>query len=84
MNSHRDLRPLSETLSVASSIERHYTPSELGGMLQLSARTVQRLFYDEPGVVKVGIRLGRKREHFTLRIPESVAQRVLRRMSAGR
>lgn len=59
--------------------ERHYSPSELAG---LSSDTIRRLFEDEPGVVNIGERNPRrKRRYVTLRIPQSVAARVHRRLS---
>jgi hypothetical protein len=58
--------------------ERLYTPSELGILLSLDPSTVRRMFLDEPGVIKFGKENQRgKRDYVTLRIPASVAQRVL-------
>jgi AraC-like DNA-binding protein len=63
------------------SIEPHYTPAEVAERLKLSARTVQRIFRDEPGVIKLSITVNRRRRpKVTLRIPESVVLRVLRRL----
>jgi hypothetical protein len=63
-------------------IERHYTPDELGEMWNLSADTVRRLFEREPGVLVIE----RQRSHLvrryrSLRIPQSVAERVHKRMT---
>ncbi len=58
--------------------ERHYTPKELAAVWRLDETTIRRLFIDEPGVLKIG-KSGRrdgKRDYLSLRIPESVAQRV--------
>ena len=62
--------------------ERHFEPAELGALWHLSADTVRRLFENEPGVLVID-RGGkhRSRRYRTLRIPESVAQRVHRRMT---
>lgn len=71
------------TAGAPAAIERHYTVQEICEMWQLSGATVIRLFREEPGVVKIGpanLRGGR-RPKFTLRIPESVLQRVHRRLS---
>lgn len=66
---------LSET-----TFERHYSVEELAKLWQVSDDFVRRLFLHEPGVVVFcHPRLGR-RVYRTLRIPESVAQRVHRRM----
>ena len=63
--------------------ERHYTPADLAKAWVVSAETIRVLFRDEPGVLKIGkdgTRL--KRGYKTLRIPESIAQRVHTRLSA--
>ena len=61
-------------------IERHYTPQEIAGAWGLSKQTIVRMFEKEPGVLVVQnsrIRsLVRKR---TLRIPQSVLERVHRK-----
>ena len=67
---------------VPIAMERHYTPDELGEMWSLSADTVRRLFEREPGVLVIEHARGRAtRRYRTLRIPESVAIRVHRRMT---
>src|SRR5260370_34269936 len=33
--------------------ERHYTPKELATLWALDETTIRRLFYDEPGVLKI-------------------------------
>ena len=64
--------------------ERHYSPAELADLWGLSSDTIRRLFEREPGVLAIGDRNPRrKRRYVTLRIPESVAARVHRRLSAG-
>jgi hypothetical protein len=62
--------------------ERHYSVAEIAALWNLSADKVRRLFELELGVLVLGDaapRYGRRR-HRTLRIPESVAERVYRRM----
>jgi hypothetical protein len=61
----------------ASPFERHYTPKELAKLWQLDESTIRRIFQDQPGVLNIG-ETGRrnKRDYVTLRIPESVVQRV--------
>ena len=63
--------------------ERHYTPAEIGGLWNLSSDKVRGIFEREPGVmVLADDRPGRhKRRYATLRIPESVLQRVHRKRS---
>ena len=67
-------------LPEVSPFEPHYTPQQLAEIWQLDVSTVRKLFLDQPGVLKVG-KAGRrdgKRDYVTLRVPESVAQRVYR------
>lgn len=63
------------------SSERHYSVSEISKMWSLSERTVKRMFQDEPGVIRWGReeRL-HKRGYWTIRVPESVLERVHRRL----
>jgi hypothetical protein len=67
--------------------EQHFTPAEIARLWGLSQTKVRRLFQAEPGVLRLGEgsrRAGRrlKRGYFTLRIPETIALRVHRRLSA--
>jgi hypothetical protein len=61
--------------------ERHYAPEELGELWSLSADTVRRLFEHEAGVLVIERTRTSRRRYRTLRIPESVAQRVHHRFS---
>ena len=62
--------------------ERHYSAEELGKLWNLSGDTVRRLFEREPGVLVIERARSRNARHYrTLRIPESVAERVHRRLS---
>lgn len=63
--------------------ERHYTIAELAELWNLSADCVRKIFEKEPDVLAVGADRPkpRARRYLTLRIPESVAQRVHRRLS---
>jgi len=64
------------------SLERHYSVAELARLWSLSENTIRRMFEDEPGVLQLGASEKRfKRAYTTLRIPESVALRVHRRLS---
>ena len=63
--------------------EHHYAPSELAKAWGVSVETVRCIFRDEAGVLKIGRGTTKtKRGYFTLRIPESVAERVHRKMAA--
>lgn len=55
--------------------ERHYSVTEVAVLWNLSRDSVRRIFRREPGVLVIGDR------YVTLRIPESVLQRVHRRLA---
>ncbi len=75
---HRDLAPVSDDIIT----ERHFAPEELGAAWGLSGDTVRRLFEREPGVLVIERAASHGRRRYrTLRIPESIAQRVHRRLS---
>jgi hypothetical protein len=76
-------RPGSERSPASgSSLEKHYSVTDLAQLWSLSEKTIRRIFVNEPGVVKWGHQEQRfKRGYFTLRIPESVIQRVHRRLT---
>ena len=58
--------------------EPKYTLAEIAENWKVHRTTARRLFIDEPGVVKLGHGPRRgKRQHFTIRVPHSVAVRVL-------
>jgi hypothetical protein len=62
--------------------DKHYSVREVASLLNLSDDKVRRLFQDEPGVLVIGDQSRKsKRRYTTLRIPESVLERVLRRFS---
>lgn len=58
--------------------QKHYTPQELGELLNVSPNTVRRVFRDQPGVLK--LKCGR---HTLLRIPETLAARWYDRHTRG-
>ena len=67
-----------------ATFERHYAVDELAALWGVSDDFVRRLFLREPGVVIFHNHRPGRRVYRTLRIPESVAQRVhtrLRRVS---
>jgi hypothetical protein len=67
--------------AVIPAMERHFSPEELGQVWALSTDTVRRMFEREPGVLVIERNHSRARRYRTLRIPESVALRVHRRMT---
>jgi len=62
-------------------VERHYAPSEVGELWQFNVETIRRLFQDEPGVMVLQspVKKG-KRPYTTIRIPQSVLERVHKRL----
>ena len=61
--------------------ERHFTAAQIGEMWTLSTDVVRKLFEREPGVLVIGDDSRRgKRGYRTLRIPQSVVERVHRRL----
>jgi hypothetical protein len=61
--------------------ETHYTPTQLAKVWGVDPETIRNLFRNEIGVLKIQNNNG-KRAYVTLRIPESVAVRVHRKLSA--
>jgi len=59
------------------ALERHYTIPEIAKLWHLSDDKVRLIFQNHPGVVRIGSpeRL-HKRGYITLRIPESIVQKV--------
>lgn len=57
--------------------ELHYSPEQLGLLWGLSANTIRRMFESEPGVLIIeNPERCHKRGYTSLRIPDSVAERV--------
>jgi hypothetical protein len=64
-----------------SRIRAYFTAKEVAGAWNLSQDTIYRLFVNEPGVLLlVSERKKYRRTRRTLRIPESVKNRVYRRL----
>jgi hypothetical protein len=63
--------------------ERHFSPADLAETWSLSQDTVRRMFENEPGVlIFENSERSSSRRRRTLRIPESVAERVYCRYSS--
>lgn len=62
-------------------MERHYSPSEIAEFWGLSYDKILEIFREEPGVVILSNDGRKRRTYSTIRIPESVAQRVHRRLT---
>ena len=67
-------------LTDTAHLERHLSVDELAELWAMSEDFVRRLFLHEPGVVVFYRQRPGRRVYRTLRIPESVALRVHRRM----
>jgi hypothetical protein len=64
-------------------IERHYAVTEIAEMWNLSPDKVRELFEHEPDILVIaGRNPRRKRRYITLRIPQSVVERVHARLSS--
>jgi hypothetical protein len=63
------------------AFERHFSPEVLAEIWGVSADTVRRLFEKEAGVLVIDRSADTRRRYRTMRIPESVALRVHRRMA---
>src|SRR6266849_11071095 len=73
--------PSKPAMPASVAFEKHYCVSEVAELWGLSERTIRRIFADEPGVIKWENGETRfKRGYTTLRIPESVVQRVHRKL----
>jgi len=70
-----------DTTPPSSAFERHYSPTEIAAQWNLSEDAVRRLFEKEPGVLVLSNSKPGKRRYRTLRIPDTVAQRVHRKLS---
>jgi hypothetical protein len=62
-------------------VEKHYTVSEIAEVWGISVDLARDIFRKEPGVLALD-RTGRGK-YVTMRVPESVMERVHRRLSQG-
>jgi len=63
------------------AVERHFTPQELADLWHVDSNTIRRLFADEPGVLIFGGDETRSRRRYkSMRIPQSIAGTVHRRL----
>jgi hypothetical protein len=77
----RHSSPAPAASPAAITTERHYAVPEIAAMWNLSQDAVRKIFHDEPGVLVLGNQgMAHRRPYTTLRIPESVLQRVHRRL----
>lgn len=64
--------------------EIYHKPIELAKRFRAHPTTIRKTFLNEEGVIKLGHPArGKRRQYFTLLIPESVVQRVFGKMTVG-
>ena len=64
------------------ALERHFSTKEIAKLWGLCETSVRELFREEPGVIRIQRPKSRyKRAYTTIRIPQSVLERVHCRMS---
>jgi hypothetical protein len=60
-----------------SAIEKHYSVIEISKLWRLCPDSVRAIFLDVPGVIRINRpKTRKKRKYVSVRIPESVMQRV--------
>lgn len=73
-----------DVCSEPAPVERHFTAGEVAELWHLNVETVRRLFEHEPSVIVLQAPIGNgKRTYRTLRIPQSVLDRVHKRLQVG-
>jgi hypothetical protein len=77
----RSGEPFKNEPDTPPSLEKHFSPKELGELWGLSSDTIRRFFHREPGVLVLKQCTRGKRRYRTLRIPASVAERFHRRLT---
>ena len=78
---HRRGARYRERVAVTETI---YTLAEVAERLKVNDDTVRRMFRHEPGVIVICFPRKGRRVYRTLRIPESVLDRVISRFTAAR
>jgi len=74
--------PVASSRNGGPALERHFSVHEIADSWKLCENSVRALFKDEPGVVRIERPRSRwKRGYSTLRVPQSVLERVHQRMS---
>jgi hypothetical protein len=81
----REALPTAAPMTTAAAepipIENHFTATEVAGLWKFDVETIRRLFDDEPGVVVLQAPAKKgKRPYKTIRIPQTVLDRVHRRL----
>jgi hypothetical protein len=61
--------------------EKHYLISEIAASLQFSKEKTRQIFENEAGVVRVGSPRKGTRRYYSLRVPQSVLDRVYAKLT---
>jgi len=79
----REGTSVSSQSSCSIPLQRFYSPEQVAELWALSSHTIRRIFENEPDVLVIEKPhvYGKRRRHRTLRIPESVVQRVYHRLA---
>ena len=78
---YEPLTQASDSTQEPVAAERHYSAAELAALWNLNVETIRRIFQDEPGIVVLQSPVKRgKRPYKTIRIPQSVLERVHKRL----
>ena len=77
------LHPEKSSAGMEPFAEHHYSVADIAALWNLSPDAVRSVFEKEPGVMVLGgdASTRKKRRYRTLRVPESVVQRVHRRLT---
>jgi len=78
---YEPLTQASDSTQKPAAAEPHYSAAELAAVWNLNVETIRRIFQDEPGIVVLQSPVKRgKRPYKTIRIPQSVLERVHKRL----
>ncbi len=72
---------LDRSAEMPDPTERHYAPVEVAELWHFNVETIRNLFQPEPGVLVLQAPFKKgKRRYTTIRIPQSVLERVHKRL----
>lgn len=75
--------PVASPTPLSIATERHYSVAEIADLWGWSRQSITRMFIHEPGVIAWGeTETMTKRGYITLRIPQSVLERVHRQLQS--
>jgi hypothetical protein len=69
------------SMELPAPTEQHFTAAEVAAIWNLNVETIRQIFRDEPGVVVLQSPIKKStRPYKTIRIPQTVLERVHRRL----